>query len=132
MGQHEESLVEAKNESSTEYKIGIKVTSKETCLGRRLREQEETSWKMDVQCVQSHQVPNISETKHTNNKEENTETVADKAETKYTKETIEKFEQVIKSSQDEEEEVYWRIKQNVKKKRRRKTTSVSETVDEQD
>merc|ERR1719430_2418432 len=45
------------------YPIQVKVTTKETCLGRRLHENEATDqdWKMDVTCTQKGQIPNIVE-----------------------------------------------------------------------
>merc|ERR1719295_853473 len=45
------------------YTIQVKVTTKETCLGRRLHENETTDqeWKMDVTCTQKGQIPNIVE-----------------------------------------------------------------------
>ena len=40
----------------------MKVVTKETCLGRRLhQENEERDWKMDVQCVQRDIIPDIIE-----------------------------------------------------------------------
>merc|ERR1719209_2514256 len=45
------------------YTIQVKVTTKETCLGRRLHENEasDQDWKMDVTCTQKGQIPNIVE-----------------------------------------------------------------------
>ena len=49
-------------ETECGYTIQVKVTTKETCLGRRLHEnQSEQDWKMDVTCIQSGQIPNIVE-----------------------------------------------------------------------
>merc|ERR1712013_550085 len=44
-----------------EYTIEVKVITKETCLGRRLHEQEEKEWKMDVKCMQKNTIPDIIE-----------------------------------------------------------------------
>merc|ERR1719483_1064697 len=43
------------------YTIEVKVTTKETCLGRRLHDQDKTEWKMDVQCTQKNTMPDIIE-----------------------------------------------------------------------
>merc|ERR1719430_1853337 len=45
------------------YTIQVKVTTKETCLGRKLHENEtnDQDWKMDVTCTQKGQIPNIVE-----------------------------------------------------------------------
>ena len=49
-------------ETECGYTIQVKVTTKETCLGRRLHDnQSEQDWKMDVTCIQSGQIPNIVE-----------------------------------------------------------------------
>eukprot|EP00090_Calanus_glacialis_P016241 TRINITY_DN25465_c0_g1_i1.p1 TRINITY_DN25465_c0_g1~~TRINITY_DN25465_c0_g1_i1.p1 ORF type:complete len:1826 (-),score=521.33 TRINITY_DN25465_c0_g1_i1:410-5347(-) len=49
------------------YTIEVKVSTKETCLGRRLHEREETEWKMDVQCTQKNTMPDIIEGHDGNN-----------------------------------------------------------------
>merc|ERR1712106_856169 len=46
---------------SVDYTIEVKVTTKETCLGRRLHDQDTTEWKMDVQCTQKNTMPDIIE-----------------------------------------------------------------------
>merc|ERR1719483_70412 len=50
-----------KQEDNSGYTIEVKVSTKETCLGRRLHEQQEADWKMDVQCIQKHTMPDIIE-----------------------------------------------------------------------
>ena len=43
------------------YTLDVKVTTKETCLGRRLHQNNTADWKMDVQCVQKDTIPDIVE-----------------------------------------------------------------------
>eukprot|EP00092_Neocalanus_flemingeri_P009172 GFUD01009873.1.p1 GENE.GFUD01009873.1~~GFUD01009873.1.p1 ORF type:complete len:2234 (-),score=822.51 GFUD01009873.1:392-6148(-) len=50
-----------KDADDTGYTIEVKVTTKETCLGRRLHEQQEADWKMDVSCTQKNTIPDIIE-----------------------------------------------------------------------
>jgi hypothetical protein len=64
-----ESSTNNKTESTENagYTIEVKVSTKETCLGRRLHEREETEWKMDVQCTQKNTMPDIIEGHDGNN-----------------------------------------------------------------
>merc|ERR1712098_519833 len=51
-------------EPESDYTIQVKVTTKETCLGRKLHSREGDSnydWKMDVTCTQQGQIPSIVE-----------------------------------------------------------------------
>merc|ERR1719394_1098249 len=54
---------EAREDQEQGYTIQVKVTTKETCLGRKLHEKEtnDQDWKMDVTCTQKGQIPNIVE-----------------------------------------------------------------------
>merc|ERR1719232_840514 len=53
-----------KSETEQNYILDVKVVTKETCLGRKLHDKNnETEWKMDIQCVQKDTIPNIMEGK---------------------------------------------------------------------
>ena len=49
-------------EEQTSYTLDVKVVTRETCLGRKLHEKnDESDWRMDVQCVQRDVIPDIIE-----------------------------------------------------------------------
>merc|ERR1719232_2268825 len=53
-----------KSETEQNYILDVKVVTKETCLGRKLHDKNnETEWKMDIQCVQKDTIPDIMEGK---------------------------------------------------------------------
>merc|ERR1712241_928397 len=56
-----QSQIEKKSEINENYTLDVKVSTKETCLGRRLHKDEATEWKMDIQCVQKDVIPDIVE-----------------------------------------------------------------------
>ena len=138
------------------YMIDVKVTTKETILGHKLHQQDSPEWKMDVQCVQHDSCPDIIETStdavNTNQKQDDSIVLAPswmrKAVTENERKKNEqpsivlpRHRQVIKQKpienkeqkdneiQDENEEVYWRIKYKVKKKKKRNRSSTSQTSD---
>ena len=56
-----QSQIVRKSELNENYTLDVKVSTKETCLGRRLHKDEATEWKMDIQCVQKDVIPDIVE-----------------------------------------------------------------------
>merc|ERR1711915_92061 len=138
--------VESDNDlaSSEGYMIDVKVTTKETCIGRKLHSQDFQEWKMDVQVVQHDSCPDIIE------KSVNTGKVEENILQSHPKQlslapawmrrgvmenenkTKPGFFPVVKSNQESmvknttadkdeskqeqqgEEEIYWRIKHKVK------------------
>ena len=146
-------------DAKTGYLIDVKISTKETCLGRKLHASEAQEWKMDVQCVQHDSCPDIIERSVGCQKNEqssgssrlNEKSLAPswmrKAVTENEKQKsmikTSPFGEVVSKNKSElagkekeenkveekqvqpEEEVYWRIKNKVKKKRRRTTSNTS-------
>jgi len=134
-------------EDVSNYTLEVSVKTKETLLGKKLHQNDEKDWKMDVQCVQKDIIPDIIEgyDKRTEEEKTHTEAGADlclspawmrkkdyKINTPITMEKIFNAEtaaaktEIVHKSQDEDD-VYWRIKQKVKKKKRRTTSNTEDS-----
>jgi len=146
-------------DAKTGYLIDVKISSKETCLGRKLHASEAQEWKMDVQCVQHDSCPDIIDRSvgcHETEKSSGSSRLNEKSlapswmrkaitenEKQKSKIKTSPFGEVVSKNKSEltgkekeenrveekqvqpEEEVYWRIKNKVKKKRRRTTSNTS-------
>jgi hypothetical protein len=79
----DKTLVTEEKLNDDHYTLDVKVVTKETCLGRRLHQNKETEWKMDVQFVQKDTIPDIVErSEQTSEKTENNQNVSKLDETK--------------------------------------------------
>ena len=146
-------------DAKTGYLIDVKVSTKETCLGRKLHASEAQEWKMDVQCVQHDSCPDIIDRSvgcHETENSSGSSRLNEKSlapswmrkaitenEKQKSKIKTSPFGEVVSKNKSElagkekeenkveekqvqpEEEVYWRIKNKVKKKRRRTTSNTS-------
>ncbi|XP_023348442.1 uncharacterized protein LOC111717154 isoform X2 [Eurytemora carolleeae] len=146
-------------DAKTGYLIDVKISTKETCLGRKLHASEAQEWKMDVQCVQHDSCPDIIDRSvgcHETEKSSGSSRLNEKSlapswmrkaikenEKQKSKIKTSPFGEVVSKNKSElagkekeesrveekqvqpEEEVYWRIKNKVKKKRRRTTSNTS-------
>jgi len=138
------------------YTIDVKVSTKETCIGRKLHSPEATEWKMDIQCVQQDSCPDIIDksvhmdrvpASHapssgssqislapswmrrglTENENRKQADIFENLKGKVGALPKDNTKVDSKEERSEEEEIYYRIKNKVKKKRRRTTSNTSQT-----
>ena len=149
--------LDAETQEAEGYTIDVKVSTKETCIGRKLHSPEATEWKMDIQCVQQDSCPDIIDKSVHMDKVPASNTLYSGSsqislapswmrrgltENENRKQAGIQFENLkgkeralakdnanvdSKEERSEEEEIYYRIKNKMKKKRRRTTSNTSQT-----